>query len=71
VLGLSWFHCPSFILVKKKILFGEEDSLYDANTFFLFFELTAYEGLTIVSKTVCILEPVAHIAFLHYLVAFL
>ena len=53
------------------MLFGEEDSLYDANTFFLFFELTAYEGLTVVSKTVCILEPVAHIAFLHYLVAFL
>ena len=60
-----------FYSSKKKILFVEEDSLYDANTFFLFFELTAYGVLTVVSKTVGILEPVAHIALLYYLVVFL
>lgn len=70
MLGLSWLHCPSFILVKKPVLFGE-DSLYDANIFSLFFELTAYEVLTVVSKTVCILDPVDHIAHLYYLVVFL
>lgn len=69
VLGLSWLHCPSFILVKKQYSLVKIPLW--CQHFFPVFELTAYEVLTVVSKTVCILDPVDHIAHLYYLVVFL